>query len=135
MEADRVRQPRFSTANPAIAKQAIQHSQQQLLLPTDSPSGGQIDEASSGGGPSGVKLVKPFPVKKVPPTATLVDAVSKSPAVDGLQRDVVNAFVPRYTRFFEKYSRYQFSKKNMDEYLKYPPSRIEKMLSALFESQ
>ena len=84
MEADRVRQPRFSTANPAIAKQAIQHSQQQqLLLPTDSPSGGQIDEASSGGGPSGVKLVKPFPVKKVPPTATLVDAVSKSPAVDG----------------------------------------------------
>lgn len=52
-----------------------------------------------------------------------------------LQRDVVNAFVPRYTRFFEKYSRYQFSKKNMDEYLKYPPGRIEKMLSALFESQ
>lgn len=52
-----------------------------------------------------------------------------------LQRDVMNVFYPRYTRFFEKYSRIQFSKKNMDQYLKYPPARVEQMLSELFAAQ
>eukprot|EP00563_Minutocellus_polymorphus_P000833 CAMPEP_0181031546 /NCGR_PEP_ID=MMETSP1070-20121207/6288_1 /TAXON_ID=265543 /ORGANISM="Minutocellus polymorphus, Strain NH13" /LENGTH=864 /DNA_ID=CAMNT_0023108927 /DNA_START=198 /DNA_END=2792 /DNA_ORIENTATION=- len=52
-----------------------------------------------------------------------------------LQRDVMNVFYPRYTRFFEKYSRIQFSKKNMDQYLKYPPARVETMLSELFAAQ
>jgi len=52
-----------------------------------------------------------------------------------LQRDVMNVFYPRYTRFFEKYSRVQFSKKNMDQYLKYPPARVETMLSELFAAQ
>lgn len=52
-----------------------------------------------------------------------------------LQRDVTNVFYPRYTRFFEKYSRIQFSKKNMDQYLKYPPARVEQMLSELFAAQ
>jgi len=52
-----------------------------------------------------------------------------------LQRDVMNVFLPRYSRFFEKYSRVQFSKKNMDQYLKYPPARLEAMLAELYEAQ
>jgi len=49
-----------------------------------------------------------------------------------LQIDVKDIFLPRYKRFFEKYSRLQFSKKKMDEYLKYPPDRVEYMIDDLF---
>lgn len=52
-----------------------------------------------------------------------------------LQREVQNIFFFRYNKFFEKYSQLQFSKKKMDEYLKYPPSRIESLLGDLYNAQ
>jgi len=51
-----------------------------------------------------------------------------------LQNDVRRVFAPRYTRFFEQYSKIQFSKKNQDDYLKYPPSTINNMLNDLYET-
>lgn len=52
-----------------------------------------------------------------------------------LQKDVKAAFLHRYKRFFEKYSRLQFSKKKMDEYLKYPPQKVDAMIGELYASQ
>ena len=49
-----------------------------------------------------------------------------------LQQDVINVFFPRYKRFFEKWSIIHFSKKNQDQYLKYPPPKIEDMMRELF---
>lgn len=37
-----------------------------------------------------------------------------------------------YTNFFEKYSSVNFSKKNKDSYLRYPPSKVEVVLSEFF---
>jgi len=54
---------------------------------------------------------------------------------DMLQRDVKSVFVPRYGRFYEKYSKIHFSKKNMDQYLRYPPSLIEEMIDQLYVQQ
>merc|ERR1712071_721369 len=49
-----------------------------------------------------------------------------------LQIDVKDTFLPRYRTFFERNSKLQFSKKKMDEYLKYPPKRVEFMIDELF---
>eukprot|EP00588_Corethron_pennatum_P005476 CAMPEP_0194289944 /NCGR_PEP_ID=MMETSP0169-20130528/40227_1 /TAXON_ID=218684 /ORGANISM="Corethron pennatum, Strain L29A3" /LENGTH=1028 /DNA_ID=CAMNT_0039037377 /DNA_START=110 /DNA_END=3196 /DNA_ORIENTATION=+ len=46
--------------------------------------------------------------------------------------DIKQVIMPRYTRFFEKYSKIKFSKKNTEEYLKYPPVRVEYMVDNLF---
>lgn len=51
-----------------------------------------------------------------------------------LQQEVINVFVPRYHRFYEKYSGIKFSKKHQDEYLKYTPKKIESMLGKLYTS-
>lgn len=48
--------------------------------------------------------------------------------------DVKRTFLPRYEQFFSVYSKYQFSKKNMDDYLKYRPGKVEDMLSNMFVS-
>jgi len=48
--------------------------------------------------------------------------------------DVKNTFLPRYEQFFSIYSKYQFSKKNMDDYLKYRPDKVGDMLSNMFVS-
>jgi len=50
-----------------------------------------------------------------------------------LQNDVYNAFLPRYTEFFEKFSKIQFSKKNQESYLKYPPMRVQILIKDLYE--
>eukprot|EP00566_Odontella_aurita_P004666 CAMPEP_0113594808 /NCGR_PEP_ID=MMETSP0015_2-20120614/39296_1 /TAXON_ID=2838 /ORGANISM="Odontella" /LENGTH=793 /DNA_ID=CAMNT_0000501873 /DNA_START=138 /DNA_END=2520 /DNA_ORIENTATION=+ /assembly_acc=CAM_ASM_000160 len=52
-----------------------------------------------------------------------------------LQKDVSDVFYPRYRRFYEKYSKIQFSKKNMDQYLKLNPNRIEALMGELFTAQ
>lgn len=49
-----------------------------------------------------------------------------------LQVSVKGAFAPRYRKFFGKYSKIQFSKKNMDQYLKYPPQRVDAMVGELY---
>jgi exocyst complex protein 7 len=46
--------------------------------------------------------------------------------------DVKNAFLSKYEYFFSVYSKYQFSKKNMDDYLKYPPQKVDEILSEMF---
>jgi exocyst complex component 7 len=49
-----------------------------------------------------------------------------------LQQDVVKIFVPRYRRFYEKYTKIRFSKKHQDDYTKYMPDNIEEMLGNLY---
>lgn len=49
-----------------------------------------------------------------------------------LVKDVKDVFLSRYKRFYDKYSRIQFSKKNMEQYLKYPPNKVDAMLNSLF---
>ena len=49
-----------------------------------------------------------------------------------LQQDVAKVFLPRYRRFYEKYTKIRFSKKHQTEYTKYPPDKIEDMLCDLY---
>jgi exocyst complex protein 7 len=49
-----------------------------------------------------------------------------------LQNDIRSVFLKRYKAFFDKYSRIQFSKKNMENYLKYSPQKIDTLVSQLF---
>jgi len=49
-----------------------------------------------------------------------------------LLEEVKSVFLPKYTEFYNKYSKYQFSKKNMEDYLKYPPSKVETMMADMF---
>lgn len=48
--------------------------------------------------------------------------------------DIKSTFLPAYTEFFEMYSQYQFSKKNQEEYLKFPPEKLNTMLGNMFSS-
>ena len=49
-----------------------------------------------------------------------------------LRSDVKAVFLPKYTKFYEKYSKLQFSKKHSDMYLKYPPKRVNDMIENLY---
>ena len=49
-----------------------------------------------------------------------------------LQQDVTKIFLPRYRRFYEKYTKIRFSKKHQEDYTKYSPDKIEEMLSNLY---
>lgn len=48
--------------------------------------------------------------------------------------DIKNVFLPDYIEFFDTYSQYQFSKKNQEEYLKFPPKKLNSMLGNMFSS-
>uniref|UniRef100_A0A7S1GNU5 Exocyst subunit Exo70 family protein n=1 Tax=Cyclophora tenuis TaxID=216820 RepID=A0A7S1GNU5_CYCTE len=54
----------------------------------------------------------------------------------GLRRDmqtqVKKVFLVRYEKFYEKYSRFRFSKKNQQEYLKYPPKKVDSMINMMY---
>jgi len=52
-----------------------------------------------------------------------------------LQGDIRRVFLSRYKMFFNKYSRIQFSKKNMENYLKYPPQKLDSLIGQLFAMQ
>ncbi|KAL7545865.1 hypothetical protein ACHAWF_009221 [Thalassiosira exigua] len=52
-----------------------------------------------------------------------------------LQGDVRGVFLGRYQAFFDKYSRIQFSKKNMENYLKYTPQKLDSLIGQLFAMQ
>ncbi|KAL9180721.1 hypothetical protein ACHAXT_011174 [Thalassiosira profunda] len=52
-----------------------------------------------------------------------------------LQSDVRKVFLGRYKRFFERYSRINFSKKNQEQYLKYPPQKLDSLIGQLFAMQ
>ena len=49
-----------------------------------------------------------------------------------LQVDIRGVFLARYKSFFDKYSRINFSKKNMENYLKYPPQKLDQLIGQLF---
>jgi exocyst complex component 7 len=49
-----------------------------------------------------------------------------------LQQGVTKVFLPRYRRFYDKYTKVKFSKKRQDEYTKYGPDKIEDMLNDMF---
>ena len=49
-----------------------------------------------------------------------------------LQQDVTAVFLPRYRRFYEKYTKIRFSKKHQEEYTKYHPDVMDEMLSGLY---
>jgi len=49
-----------------------------------------------------------------------------------LQNDVKNVFLTQYEKFFDKYSKLRFSKKNQDDYLKYPPNTVDSMLNTMY---
>jgi exocyst complex protein 7 len=46
-----------------------------------------------------------------------------------LVQEANRAILPRYTNFYTKYSKLQFSKKNMTKYLKYTPKQVEEILT------
>lgn len=52
-----------------------------------------------------------------------------------LQGDIRRVFLSRYNMFFNKYSKIQFSKKNMENYLKYPPQKLDSLIGQLFAMQ
>jgi exocyst complex component 7 len=49
-----------------------------------------------------------------------------------MQDDVAKVFLPRYKRFYEKYTKMRFSKKHQDEYTKYSPDKVLSMLQKLY---
>lgn len=49
-----------------------------------------------------------------------------------LQEEVSAVFLPRYRRFYEKYTKIKFSKKHQEEYTKYSPDKIEDMLLDMY---
>jgi len=49
-----------------------------------------------------------------------------------LQDAVTEVFLPRYRRFYEKYTKIRFSKKHQEEYTKYQPDKVEEMLGNLY---
>ena len=52
-----------------------------------------------------------------------------------LQSDVKKVFLNRYEKFYDKYSRFRFSKKNQNEYLKFPPEKVESLLDTMYGGQ
>ena len=61
---------------------------------------------------------------------TVIDPNLKSQ----LSQDVKDVFLPRYRAFYDKYSKIQFSKKNMDQYLKYPPSKVDSIIDEMYQT-
>lgn len=49
-----------------------------------------------------------------------------------LQQDVSGVFLPRYRRFYEKYTKIRFSKKHQEEYTKFSPDKIDDMLLEMY---
>lgn len=49
-----------------------------------------------------------------------------------VRSQLMASILPVYTDFFNTYSVVNFSKKHMGEYLKYPPTSVEKILTSLF---
>mmetsp|Transcript_23760 Transcript_23760/g.39172 ORF Transcript_23760/g.39172 Transcript_23760/m.39172 type:complete len:846 (-) Transcript_23760:9-2546(-) len=52
-----------------------------------------------------------------------------------LQNDIRNVFMARYKAFFDRYASIKFSKKNMENYLKYPPNKLDSLIGQLFASK
>lgn len=51
-----------------------------------------------------------------------------------LLEDVRAVYLPKYRQFYKEYSQIKFSKKNQNDYLKYPPERVEGMMADMFSN-
>jgi hypothetical protein len=49
-----------------------------------------------------------------------------------LSQQMVARMMPVYSKWYNEYSVVKFSKKHMEEYLKYPPNVVERHLSGFF---
>jgi hypothetical protein len=58
--------------------------------------------------------------------------ISSTDLRDLVRRQLVALIVPAYTEFFKEYSKVNFSKKHMKEYLRYPPDLVQRTLLSLF---
>lgn len=47
--------------------------------------------------------------------------------------ELMRKIIPPYTTFFNKYSKIHFSKRHMDDYLKFPPTDLEHILKGFFK--
>lgn len=51
-----------------------------------------------------------------------------------MQNEVKSVFFPKYQRFYDTYSAVRFSKKKQEEYLQFPPRKVEEMIGMLFRN-
>jgi len=51
-----------------------------------------------------------------------------------LAENVLEVFLPKYEKFYNTYSVVQFSKKQMNKYLKYPPEKIKNMIEDMYST-
>jgi Exo70 exocyst complex subunit len=58
--------------------------------------------------------------------------VSSSLLREILGTELLQKILPLYKDFFAKYSKVQFSKKHMSEYLRFPPEDVERLLKNFF---
>jgi Exo70 exocyst complex subunit len=58
--------------------------------------------------------------------------VSSSLLREILGTELLQKILPLYKDFFNKYSKVQFSKKHMGEYLRFPPEDVERLLKNFF---
>ena len=61
---------------------------------------------------------------------TIIDPKLRKKLLLGIK----SVFLSGYMEFFDKYSQYHFSKKNQEEYLRYPPKKLNAMLGNMFSS-
>ena len=58
--------------------------------------------------------------------------ISSSELRDRVHTQLNLQIMDAYTEFYSTYSSVQFSKKNKDSYLRYPPQEVENQISELF---
>lgn len=61
-------------------------------------------------------------------------AITDAKVRSSLIEEVKDVFLSNYRTFYDKYSTYNFSKKNKEEYLRYDPNKVEELLDNLFLS-
>jgi Exo70 exocyst complex subunit len=49
-----------------------------------------------------------------------------------VKKDLTRKIVPMYTEFYDIYSQIRFSKKHMDQYLKFPPEDVDRIIQGFF---
>jgi hypothetical protein len=51
---------------------------------------------------------------------------------ESIKKDLVRKIMPMYTEFYDVYHQIRFSKKHMDQYLKFPPEDVERIIQGFF---
>lgn len=58
--------------------------------------------------------------------------VSSSGLREHMSAQLTEAILPVYTEFYNTYAAVKFSKKHMNEYLRFPPAQVERNLKTFF---